>query len=143
MSAASQPAVGIGVGLDVLDRRELDRLVRRKWFLRYIFTAGELALADGMSDRRRLEFLAGRFSAKEAVLKALQRGLFQGIAPREISIDRTDDGAPRVRFTGRAARLPLPPIALSITHKNDVVAAVAISLPPRAGSERQLPSTDQ
>ncbi|MGV9884442.1 holo-ACP synthase [Streptomyces sp. NPDC003006] len=117
------------IGLDVLDRRELRRLADRDWFLRYTFAAEELALAAQMTAGRRLEFLSGRFTAKEAVLKSLGRGFFQGLTPREISIGRTDDGAPSVRFTGRAADLSLPPTALSIAHKKNVVAAVAISMP--------------
>jgi phosphopantetheine--protein transferase-like protein len=123
----SPPALRIG--LDVLDRGELRRLVDRDWFLRYTFAAEELALAAQMTAGRRLEFLSGRFTAKEAVLKSMGRGLFQGLAPHEISIGRTDDGAPSVSFTGRAADLSLPPVALSITHKKNVVAAVAISIP--------------
>ncbi len=133
MSAA--PPMAVRIGLDVLDRRELHRLADRDWFLRYTFTAEELALAARMSAGRRLEFLSGRFTAKEAILKSLGRGLFQGIAPREISIGRTADGAPQVRFTGRAADLALPPVALSIAHKQDVVAAVAISMPRAAVSQ--------
>nr|WSU74443.1 4'-phosphopantetheinyl transferase superfamily protein [Streptomyces anulatus] len=123
----SPPALRIG--LDVLDRGELRQLADRDWFLRYTFTAEELELAARMTAGRRLEFLSGRFTAKEAILKSLGRGLFQGVAPREISIGRTDDGAPSVSFTGRAAGLSLPPVALSIAHKKDVVAAVAISVP--------------
>ena len=124
---------GLRIGLDVLDRGELRRLADREWFLRYTFADEELAIAARLTAERRLEFLSGRFTAKEAVLKSLGRGLLQGLAPREISIGRADGGAPTVRFTGRAAGLSLPPVALSITHKKNVVAAVAISIPP-AGS---------
>lgn len=138
---------GLCIGLDVLDRTELSRLAERDWFLRYTFTPEELALAAGMSPGRRLEFLSGRFTAKEAVLKALGRGLFQGVAPCEISIDRTGAGAPAVRFTGRTAGLSLPQVALSIAHKKDVVAAVAVSIapqkPPDAREAREARDTEK
>jgi holo-[acyl-carrier protein] synthase len=133
MNAPPRPTARIGI--DVLHHTELARLVGRPWFLSYTFTAEELALSAGMSGHRRLEFLSGRFTAKEAILKSLGRGLFQGIAPREISITRVADGMPLVRFTGRAAGLSLPAVALSITHKKDVVAAVAISLARAAGGD--------
>lgn len=126
MNGSPRPLARIGI--DVLDRGELVRLIERSWFLSYTFTPEELDLSARMSKRRRLEFLAGRFTAKEAILKALGRGLFQGIAPREISITRVDGGMPLVQFAGRAAGMSLPSVALSITHKKDVVAAVAISL---------------
>ncbi|MEU9606669.1 holo-ACP synthase [Streptomyces sp. NPDC048057] len=128
------PANGrVRVGVDVLDRAELRRLITRPWFLRFGYAPEETARAEEMSAERRLEFLAGRFAAKEAVLKVLGTGMLQGVAPREIYVDRDADGAPVVRFRGRAARLAPPSIALSITHKQNVVAAVAIGLTHPAG----------
>ncbi|MDX2748537.1 holo-ACP synthase [Streptomyces sp. NRRL_B-2557] len=127
MTARLQPT---GVGLDVLDRTELDRLLERRWFLRYCYAPEELGRARDLSGRRRQEYLAGRFAAKEAVLKALGRGLFQGIAPHDILIDRSPDGAPHVELRDTAADAT-PPVAVlvSITHKGDAVAAVALTTP--------------
>ncbi|WP_405961094.1 holo-ACP synthase [Streptomyces sp. NBC_00024] len=121
--------MSLRIGVDVLDRDELRALLGRPWFLRFGYAPEETALADAMGAERRLEFLAGRFAAKEAVLKVLGTGMLQGVAPHEIWVDRDTDGAPVVRFRGRAARLSPPDIALSITHKQNVVAAVAIALP--------------
>ncbi|UUU22448.1 holo-ACP synthase [Streptomyces sp. DSM 40750] len=121
--------MSLRIGIDVLDRDELRALLDRPWFLRFGYAPEETALADAMGAERRLEFLAGRFAAKEAVLKVLGTGMLQGVAPHEIWVDRDSDGAPVVRFRGRAARLGPPDIALSITHKQNVVAAVAIALP--------------
>ncbi|WP_051415363.1 holo-ACP synthase [Nocardiopsis sp. CNT312] len=118
------PAVRVGV--DVLDRRELDRLLLRPWFLRFGYAPQERAEAEALGPRRRAEFLTGRFAAKEAVLKALGRGMLQGIALSDIRVARTGRGAPHVVFLGAAARLGLPPVSLSISHKNDVVVAVAL-----------------
>jgi holo-[acyl-carrier protein] synthase len=126
----------VRIGVDVLDRGELRRLLERPWFLDYTYAAEERALAEAMAADRRLEFLAGRFAAKEAVLKVLGKGMFQGIALSEIAIVRAAGGSPEVRFLGRAAGLGLPAVALSITHKRDVVAAVAIAVSPRTSSGR-------
>ncbi|MER7394145.1 holo-ACP synthase [Streptomyces sp. NPDC000151] len=117
------------IGLDVLEHGELSRLLTRPWFLRFSYAPEETARAEAMGAERRLEFLAGRFAAKEAILKVLGTGMLQGVAPREIYVDRDDDGAPVVRLRGRAAKLATSEIALSITHKQNVVAAVAISMP--------------
>ncbi|MEV8312235.1 4'-phosphopantetheinyl transferase superfamily protein [Streptomyces flavidovirens] len=137
------------VGIDVLDSSELRRLIKRPWFLRFSFAPEELRHAESMGAARRLEFLAGRFAAKEALFKALGFGFLQGIAPREICVEPTTRGAPAVRFTGRAAQLsPRPRAAVSITHKQNVVAAVAIGIPqdtttaadqPRHASEAKEP----
>ncbi|MGQ4403482.1 holo-ACP synthase [Streptomyces hayashii] len=115
------------IGLDVLDRDELRSLVKRLWFLRYCFAPEEIEQARSLGADRRLEYLAGRFAAKEAVLKALGRGLFQGIAPRNIRIERAADGAPHVELRAEAAQAaPQETVRISITHKESVVAAVAL-----------------
>ncbi|WP_223830344.1 holo-ACP synthase [Nocardiopsis quinghaiensis] len=119
-------STALRVGVDVLDRRELDRLTRRPWFLRFGYAPGEVEEAAGMGARRRSEFLSGRFAAKEAVLKALGHGLLQGVAPSDIWVVREEGGAPRVVFLGEAARMGLPPVSLSISHKENVVVAVAL-----------------
>ncbi|NJQ01905.1 holo-ACP synthase [Streptomyces sp. PLAI1-29] len=114
--------------MDVLDRSELAGLLRRPWFLRHCYAPEELARARGLSGARRLEYLAGRFAAKEAVLKALGRGLFQGVAPRDILVDRAPDGSPHVELRAEAAEIGREvSVRVSITHKGDVVAAVALT----------------
>ncbi|MEG3628670.1 holo-ACP synthase [Streptomyces poriticola] len=130
-TAASRAA---RVGVDVLDCSELRRLVERPWFLRFAFAPEELAHADTLGAHRLLEFLAGRFAAKEAVLKVLETGLLQGVAPREIYVQHTSRGAPVVHLRGRAAQLTPSSVSVSITHKQNVVAAVALGLPSAAGT---------
>ncbi|GGS81698.1 holo-ACP synthase [Streptomyces badius] len=120
------------VGVDVLDCSELRRLVQRPWFLRFAYAPEELAHAETLGAGRLLEFLAGRFAAKEAVLKVLGVGFLQGVAPREICVQHTSHGAPVVHLRGRAAQLAPSSVSVSITHKQNVVAAVAIGLPPEA-----------
>ncbi|CUW26997.1 4'-phosphopantetheinyl transferase superfamily protein [Streptomyces reticuli] len=121
------------IGVDVLDRTELRRLLARPWFLRLSYAPEEIRLADRMGEERRLEFLAGRFAAKEAVVKVLGTGLLRGIAPRDICVDRAADGAPVVTLRGPAAALGPAVIELSITHKHNVVAAVALGVVAPAG----------
>lgn len=130
MSSAAGRAFRVGV--DVLDCSELRRLLERPWFLRFGFAPEELAHADTLGARRRLEFLAGRFAAKEAILKVLGIGFLQGVAPREVCVQHTPHGAPVVHFRERAAQLTPPAVSVSITHKQNVVAAVAIGLPTAA-----------
>nr|WP_206312770.1 holo-ACP synthase [Streptomyces sp. 196(2019)] len=114
----------------MLDRTELDRLTTRRWFLRYCYAPEEIERAHRLTGRRRQEYLAGRFAAKEAVLKALGRGLFQGVAPRDILVGRAAGGAPHVELRGSAAEAaPGTTVLISITHKGDAVAAVALTVP--------------
>jgi holo-[acyl-carrier protein] synthase len=129
--AARQPAPPprFGLGVDLITVGELDRLAERAWFTRFAFAESELAQADAMAGERRREFLAGRFAAKEAVLKALGSGLFQGVVPRDISLVRGPSGAPRVDLLATAgaaaAAAGIGQVTVSITHKAGLVAAVA------------------
>lgn len=72
--------------------------------------------------------LAGRFAAKEAVMKSLGTG---GMAFRDIEIVRLPSGKPDVRLTGRmrhrAERLGVGSVLISISHSRDNAVAVAMS----------------
>jgi len=72
--------------------------------------------------------LAGRFAAKEAVMKSLGVG---GMAFRDIEIVRTRSGKPEVYLTGRmgsrATLLGVTAITVSISHSRDNAVAVAIA----------------
>ncbi|AZQ38779.1 holo-[acyl-carrier-protein] synthase [Streptomyces cyaneochromogenes] len=118
------------IGIDVLELGELDRLQERSWFRRYTYTADELALAASFGPEREREFLAGRFAAKEAVLKVLGTGFGSGLAPRHISVVRDTRAAPLVRLADvaarRAAGIGVSDLALSIAHKGEYVVAVAL-----------------
>lgn len=118
------------IGVDLARIGELDRLLERGWFRRYVFTAGELRYADAVSAGRAAEFLTGRFAAKEAVLKVLGSGLFEGIAPREIELEREESGQPVPRLAGAAVtlaeQLGIVGVTVSIAHKRGDVVAVAL-----------------
>ncbi|MEU9708065.1 4'-phosphopantetheinyl transferase superfamily protein [Streptomyces sp. NPDC047967] len=118
------------IGVDVLAVGELDRLHTRDWFRRHTYDQKELELAGSLSPSRAREFLAGRFAAKEAVLKVLGTGFGAGITPAHVRVLRDDRSAPVVRLAGAAARradeLGVGVISVSIAHKNECVVAVAI-----------------
>ncbi|MCP3754416.1 holo-ACP synthase [Streptomyces sp. TBY4] len=125
----------MGIGADLLRLHELDRLLRRPWFRAFAYTEAELAVAAGYGPDRAREFLAGRFAAKEAVLKAIGTGMTGGVRPCQVAVLKGDDGAPLVRLSGaaaeRAAAAGLGSVGVSITHKGDLVLAVALAVPGR------------
>lgn len=136
------------VGVDLLRIGELDRLVRRGWFRHLLYSAPERREAGTLAPGRCREFLAGRFAAKEAVLKVLGVGLLAGVPAWQIDIGRTERGAPRVRLTGAAARraadIGLDRISLSISHKEDLVIAIAVGWPTAlpVQTKRRTPGAD-
>jgi holo-[acyl-carrier protein] synthase len=108
---------------------ELDELNARPWFARYAFAPAEIAQAGTLCQDRRREYLAGRFAAKEAVLKVLGIGLFRSVRPADISVLRAESGEPRIVLTGPARdagrAIGLAGVTVSIAHKGIAVAAIA------------------
>ncbi|MFY1701271.1 holo-ACP synthase [Micromonospora sp. WMMA1923] len=119
------------LGVDLIAVDALDRLLGRRRLERFVFAAAELRLADTLGPARRTEFLAGRFVAKEAVLKVLGRGLFQGVRPSDIAVTRAPTGAPEVELRGSARAVArdcgIDQVSVSITHKHNLAIAVALA----------------
>ena len=112
-----------GVGIDVIEIERLERaLARRPRLAERLFTAVE---REGASTRARpARYLAARFCAKEAVVKALRLTTWN---PQEIEIVGTDSG-PEVRVTGKVAnrvRELRVRVHVSLTHGREIAAAVA------------------
>jgi holo-[acyl-carrier protein] synthase len=121
----------IGHGIDLV---EVGRIARMRdehgeRFLERCFTSVEREYA---AERKRAnEHLAGRFAAKEAVLKAMGTGWRSGIAWTDVEVVVLPTGQPEVRLHGRAAeaarRLGVARWWLSITHTEGHAAASAIA----------------
>jgi holo-[acyl-carrier protein] synthase len=119
-----------GLGLDIVEVDRIRRAVTR-WgeaFLSRVLTPEERAGDYGA--RATAERLAGRFAAKEAVMKALGMGL-RGIGWQEIEITVDPLGKPGVRLTGRAAavadRLGVRVWRLAISHTRLFAIAEALA----------------
>jgi len=120
----------IGHGIDIVELSAIRRLRGRDegHFLDECFTAAERdALPTGLV---RDAHVAGRFAAKEAVLKALGLGLSGGVSMTEIEIVSAPSGAPVMRFAGEALRTAvaggLTRYETSITHDAGLAAAVVM-----------------
>lgn len=76
-----------------------------------------------------IAYLAGRWAAKEAVVKALGTG-WTGLNYTDVEIDRQQNGVPRIVLYGTAAtRLQergVPQWKLSISHDQDYAIASAL-----------------
>jgi len=95
----------VGHGIDLVETARIAEVLgnHQERFLERVFTAAEQAYrADS---RRRVEHLAARFAAKEAVMKALGTGLASGITWTEIEVQTEPTGAPGLRLHGRAAEV--------------------------------------
>lgn len=119
-------------GVDLVDIARIARVWREHgdYFARRVFTPAELdyCLASRSPEIR----LAGRFAAKEAVLKVLGTGWRGGIQWTDIEVLPDGMGKPTVALTGRTAELAvelgLGTILLSISHAGQYAVASAIGL---------------
>jgi holo-[acyl-carrier protein] synthase len=113
------------VGVDIVEIARVRAAVQRhtSGFRRRVYTATEWQQCGAS-----YASLAGRFAAKEAVMKALGVG---GMKFRDIEIVRTASGKPEVRLAGRmlrrAQRLGLDVIKVTISHSQDNAVAVALA----------------
>ena len=92
----------IGHGIDIVAIRRIAGLIDRcaEDYLEATFTPNERKEAE--SQETVTTFFAGRFAAKEAVVKALGTGFFGDIAWTDVEILRQPTGAPNVHLSGGA-----------------------------------------
>lgn len=66
----------VGVGLDVVEIERINKAyIRKPSFSQRVLTEKELSIFNTLKGSRQIEFLAGRFAAKEAFSKALGTGI--------------------------------------------------------------------
>ena len=120
-----------GIGVDMLEIARMQHaLDERPYFIRRLFTEDERMYCEHTA--RPAEHYAGRFAAREAVLKALGLGFGNGVGIGDVSVVRDDSGRPRVLLAGRAAEVAreqgVREVALSISHTHDVAVANAVAV---------------
>lgn len=118
----------LATGVDLL---EIDRLndalgTHGERFLQRIFTPRELE-----ANAKKVESLAGRFAAKEAVAKALGCGIGD-VSWKEIEILRAESGAPQLVLHGVAERMAkeqgLTIWSLSLSHSQSHAVAMVVAI---------------
>ncbi len=122
----------IGHGVDLVDVAAMQRWIDdpRNPLIPRCFVQTELdEIGDGAL---RIEHLAGRFAAKEAVLKALGTGFGAGVAFTDVVIHRLPGMSPDVRLTGGAANAAaaqgVTAWLLSISHAGGMAMASVLAL---------------
>jgi holo-[acyl-carrier protein] synthase len=119
-------------GIDLVDFPRIEEMIKRHGgrFLNKVFTAAEQAYAE--ANKNVTEKLAGRFAAKEAVLKLLGTGWRGKIAWTDIEIINNPTGQPEVVLCGEvkkiADKLGIKHISVSITHTANFAIASAVAL---------------
>lgn len=111
----------IGHGIDLQEIAAIEAAVKKqKQFVSKVLTEREQKRFEQLPPRRQLEYLAGRWSAKEAFVKALGTGIGK-IGFQDIEILTDKKGAPYVARSPIQAR-----VWLSISHSAGFVQASVI-----------------
>jgi holo-[acyl-carrier protein] synthase len=119
-------------GIDLVDCPRIEQMIQRhgERFIKRVFTADEQAYAR--KNKNEVEKLAGRFAAKEAILKLMGTGWRGKIAWTDIEIKNNAAGQPEVTLGGEvrkiADKLGIKHISVSITHTANFAIASAVAL---------------
>lgn len=124
----------VGIGVDIADtnriKHSLDEFGER--FRRRVFTAGEIAYCEQFSHPpAKIERYAARFAAKEAARKALGAAVpLKALSWQEVEIISSTEGAPQLRFHGRAAELiaelKITRVHVSLSHAPEHAVAFVV-----------------
>jgi holo-[acyl-carrier protein] synthase len=126
-------------GIDLVDCPRIEKMVadHGERFLERVFTDKERAYAEGKKNT--VEKYAGRFAAKEAILKLMGTGWRGKIAWTDIEVVNNPAGQPEVKLSGEvekiAGRLKIKHISVSITHTANFAIASAVALAKSDESE--------
>jgi holo-[acyl-carrier protein] synthase len=124
----------IGIGTDIVETLRIARMIERhgELFLRRVFTANEVGYCSAR--KAATQHYAGRWAAKEAVLKALGTGWSRGISWSDIEVRNEPGGRPHIVLRGGALevsqRLGIETMLISISHCRTYATAYALAIGP-------------
>jgi holo-[acyl-carrier protein] synthase len=122
----------VGIGTDIVECVRIGTMIEKhgEQFLERVFTPRELRYCQGR--KHATEHFAGRWAAKEAILKCLGTGWRKGICWTDIEVRNNLLGAPRVFLAGaakdQAQKLCITDIWLTISHCRAYATASAIAV---------------
>lgn len=122
----------LGIGTDIIECPRIGKMIEQygELFLRRIYTEREIRYCQAR--KHAIEHFAGRWAAKEAILKAMGTGRSHGIAWTNIEVRNDPDGRPQVMVCGAAREVArergISEILVSISHCRTYATAYALAL---------------
>jgi holo-[acyl-carrier protein] synthase len=111
-----------GIGVDLIDLDHMaDVLEKQPRIYKRILTPQEIEIYKTRSEKRKLEFLAGRFAAKEAFGKAMGTGIGKIVSFQNVTVLNDERGCPYIEespFEGKAF--------ISISHSRTAAIAQVV-----------------
>lgn len=128
----ARPAGVLGIGIDIVECERIGSMIEKHGdhFLQRVYTPLEIAYCAPR--RAAHQHYAGRWAAKEAVLKALGTGWAHGIQWVEVEVVNQVGGKPIIVLTGMAQKIAeqqgMESMLISISHCKSYATAYATAL---------------
>ncbi len=129
----------VGIGTDICECARIARMIERhgEAFLTKVYTPREIAYCR--PHREQAISFAGRWAAKEAILKALGTGWALGIQWTNLEVLNEPNGQPLVHLSGRASEVAaargIGKILISISHTDTHAVAFAVAVAASGAAE--------
>ena len=122
----------VGIGTDIVECLRIAQMIERhgELFITRVYTPHEIQYCQ--SRKQATQHFAGRWAAKEAILKALGTGWRRGISWRDVEVRNEPGGRPTVAFRGGARdvveKMQITEMLISISHCRSHATAYALAL---------------
>jgi holo-[acyl-carrier protein] synthase len=122
----------LGIGTDIIECPRIGKMIEQhgELFLRRVYTEREIRYCQAR--KHAIEHFAGRWAAKEAILKAMGTGWSRGLAWTDVEVRNIGVGQPQVLICGGAKEVALQKgigdILISISHCRTYATAYALAL---------------
>jgi holo-[acyl-carrier protein] synthase len=122
----------VGIGTDIVECLRIGRMVEQhgELFLNRVYTEREIRYCQAR--KHATEHFAGRWAAKEAIMKCLGTGWRKGLCWTDMEIRNDPEGKPSVLLRGaardRAVQLGIDKVLLTISHCRAYATASAVAL---------------
>jgi len=122
----------VGIGTDIVECLRIAQMIDRhgELFVNRVYTPAEIRYCQ--SRKQATQHFAGRWAAKEAILKALGTGWRRGISWRDMEVRNDELGRPQVALRGAVRdlveQLGVKEILVSISHCRSHAMAYALAL---------------
>ena len=122
----------VGLGTDIIEIVRIGQMIERhgELFLNRVYTDGEIRYCQRR--RESYQHFAGRWAAKEAVMKTLGTGWTRGVGWQDVEVCSAKTGQPSIQIHGSArdliGRLGIDEILITISHCRAYATATAIAV---------------
>lgn len=103
------------IGIDIVENARIKKAMNDS-FLKKVLSKQEIEFSKDFKEKRKVEFVAGRFACKEAIIKCLSE--YETINYNQLDIVNNENGKPEIQYKDYK-------LLISISHENNYTVAIA------------------